>query len=240
MSISDREMESFNQKTHEIMESLKVSQKRLEEMIVTLKGPLGAARMNSNIEEIGNFTEIMDNLKKLQRSMIADSNSLSFIKDDLETAKETSEANAKLREEEQKKLCVDKSVDNIRREDPRGTYRRQREIEEGSNDCLSNIDDERRSEGRHRNHPRQYEGKREDERRSGERRGNYPRQYEGKREDERRSGDRRGNHQRQNDRYERGNDKRSGGAGKNHQRPYEGAHKEDRRSEGGRKYHQRR
>ena len=59
MSISDREMDLLNQKTHEIMESLKVSQKRLEEMIVTLKGPLGAARMNSNIEEIRNFTEII-------------------------------------------------------------------------------------------------------------------------------------------------------------------------------------
>jgi hypothetical protein len=130
MSISDREIESFNQKTHEIMESLKVSQKRLEEMIVTLKGPLGAARMNSNTEEIKNFTEIMDNLKKLQRSMIADSNCLSFIKDDLETAKDTSEANAKLREEERKSVDANKDV-----VDPRGTYRRQRKIEEArSND----------------------------------------------------------------------------------------------------------
>ena len=212
MSISHREMESFNQKTHEIMESLKVSQKRLEEMIVALKGPLGAARMNSNTKEIENITEIMDNLKKLQRSMIADSNSLSFIKDDLETAKETSEANTKFREEERKRVDAKKDM-----ADPRGTYRRQRKIEEGNNDCLSNIENESRSEGRHRNHPRQYEGKRDDERRSGDRHRNHQRQYEGAHKD----------------------DRRSGGRG-NHQRQYEGDREDERRSGGGRRYNQRR
>ena len=242
MSISDREMESFNQKTHEIMESLKVSQKRLEEMIVTLKGPLGTARMNSNTEEIKNLTEIMDNLKKVQRSMIADSNCLSFIKDDLETAKETADANTTVREEQERKDDTkDDSVSRVleglrnsrsrrnhspeRREERRNDTRSERgherspkkESNRHNHGCKEEKNSDRRShrdDRRSGNHTRRYEGERKDDRRSG----NHQRQYEGERRDDRRSGDQRGNHPRRYE-EEREDNRRSyrGGRG-NHQR----------------------
>lgn len=130
MSISDELMRAFTQDAYETMEYLKLCQKKLQDMMVSLKAPLGTARMNSNTEEIKILTEMIEKLKKIQRSIIADSHSLSYINDDFGNTKETSEANAKLREEERKRVDANKAG-----ADPRGTYRRQRKIEEArSND----------------------------------------------------------------------------------------------------------
>ena len=124
MSISDELMRAFTQDAYETMEYLKLSQKKLQDMMVSLKAPLGTARMNSNTEEIKIFTEMIEKLKKIQRSIIADSHSLSYINDDFGNTKETSEANAKLREEERKRVDANKAG-----ADPRGTYRRQKMLE---------------------------------------------------------------------------------------------------------------
>lgn len=252
MSISDIEMDLLNQMTYDILESFKINKGRLEEMIVTLKGPLGTARMNSNTEEIKNFTEIMDNLKKLQRSMIVDSQSLSFIKDDLMTAKEMADANTKLREEqEQKDDANDDSVSRVleglrnsrsrrnhspeRREERRNNTRYEREHErfpkKESNRHNHGCKEEKHSD--RRSH--------KDDRRSDKRepRGNHRRQYEGERKNDKRSG----NHQHRDNRDEQRNDTRSdrGDRRGNHQRRYEGDREDDRRPyRGGRGNHQRR
>ncbi len=122
MSISSEDSKMFSQNTYEAIEHLKITEQRIQHMMGSLKGPLGAARMSKNPKEIKDITDMIEELRKSQRLIKAILQRLTYIDEDIRNIKETSDANAKLREEERKRVDANKA-------DPRGTYRRQKKLE---------------------------------------------------------------------------------------------------------------